>query len=757
MRLNVFNTALVAASLALVHTADAQVTPVKPLTILAEAGVERDGYIPDSFGDPALGKDGTVLVHIHGTDATLGLAASGYFLMNTEGMTRIYPQNEIWVTVDGVEEDAGSGDAAQALSDAGDAVFWVQDRGFHYYKDGSFTWLVREGTTDPEGNVFSGLQEQAYMTGSGYIGIVGDTHSWVFNPDGTVRTIISGRTLVGVANSGVAAVHENHGTFYRVDGDTQERLLGVDDVSTFPFPERVTTIGSHTFTPGGTLALMVEVMDPSLTECEPDGSGCSSSVWSFRSGTTEKAIGVLGGRVIGQGTLDLRSGMTTGPADYYGIKGHVDIDDHSDPKRGPIAYRHDNLGPSDAVFQAGDNLGGYTILMESIWTLQPTVGGALAEILVDPGDGNGTGAVIYADFFGVNAGSGALVAEEHTVTFSDGTVRTIQKSGIILRPALTAGRAQMVNERGDAVFRIFTEEAGGEAGGTLVFMGEPPPVRSPETGADLAVSATASADGALITYDISVTNNGPKEVSDYTLELPLVEELSQAGELPEHCERTKTALVCNEDSVVGAVLAPAEAKTFRYQVQASSSGTYAGIVKVSTDSAADPDSSNNEVPVSVDVTVRGTADLSVSIRESVGRYTATVTNAGPDDVDAAVLTLSMSSGGWGNLLTLAQGFTCTFPDGLTIRCEVAAIAAGGSLETPLIEKPPGDITAEVTSAWNDPDLSNNTTTITAPTPTGCEATSESPWASFPAMFLFLALWIRARRRTVAASRVSARV
>ena len=136
----------------------------------------------------------------------------------------------------------------------------------------------------------------------------------------------------------------------------------------------------------------------------------------------------------------------------------------------------------------------------------------------------------------------------------------------------------------------------------------------------------------------------------------------------------------------------------------------------------DPSSANNTATASVDVTAA--ADLSVAktlespplVPGTDAAYVLTVHNAGPSDATAVTVTDTLPSA-----LTYvsATGGTCSGAGPLT--CDLGTIGSGATKVLRIVvavdPAATGSIanTATVTSASGDPDLSNNTSTATAPT------------------------------------------
>jgi len=246
--------------------------------------------------------------------------------------------------------------------------------------------------------------------------------------------------------------------------------------------------------------------------------------------------------------------------------------------------------------------------------------------------------------------------------------------------------------------------------------------------ADLAITKTGPATvvaGGSVTYQLSVTNNGPSDASGVSVTdtLPAGVTFASAagtgwscthsGNVSVTCTRAALATVASAPDITVVVTAPAQA------------GSITNAAKVSA-TTADPNVTNNDAAATT--TVSPLADLSmtktgpptVTAAGSV-TYQLVVTNNGPSDAANLSVADTLPTG-----VTFASaagaGWTCSNAGNVSVTCTTALLAAGATSPTitVVVTAPaqPGALTnfASVSSTTPDPDLTNNTasasTTVT---------------------------------------------
>jgi uncharacterized repeat protein (TIGR01451 family) len=258
------------------------------------------------------------------------------------------------------------------------------------------------------------------------------------------------------------------------------------------------------------------------------------------------------------------------------------------------------------------------------------------------------------------------------------------------------------------------------------------------TEADLVVtntpSVTSVSAGEPITYTQVLTNNGPANASTVTFTEAIPTNTNFQA-------ITATGWTCTTPAVGAtgtvtckiATLNNAAAETFLLTVQVNA-GTAAGTIITDAASATatttDPNSSNNtNITATTTVAATGNADMSVSMTGTPSTvnqgdtltYTISVSNNGPNQATNVTLTDALPSGVTYASVSTTAG-TCSQASG-TVTCLLGTMSNGGSATVTLLASAGSSATitntASVTAAQNDPNLSNNsssvTTTIATPT------------------------------------------
>jgi uncharacterized repeat protein (TIGR01451 family) len=236
--------------------------------------------------------------------------------------------------------------------------------------------------------------------------------------------------------------------------------------------------------------------------------------------------------------------------------------------------------------------------------------------------------------------------------------------------------------------------------------------------ADLAVTMTASTArtviGSDITYNVTVTNNGPSTANSVVVTDPLPLGESYVSASPSQGTATQAAGTVTVDLNT---LASGATATVGIVVATASAGTLANTVTVGGQ-VSDPKSSNNTATQTV-VVVPNQADLAVVLTATPGTviagnnvtYTATVTNNGPAPATSVVLTDPLPAGETYVSVTASQG-TASESNG-TITASLNSLANGGSAVVTIAAVTSattlGSLSnmASVSSAVADPNQANN--------------------------------------------------
>jgi uncharacterized repeat protein (TIGR01451 family) len=240
--------------------------------------------------------------------------------------------------------------------------------------------------------------------------------------------------------------------------------------------------------------------------------------------------------------------------------------------------------------------------------------------------------------------------------------------------------------------------------------------------ADLAISKSDAPDpvdaDSLLTYTLSVTNNGP----DDTLNIQVVDVLpvgvtfqSAAG----------SGWICTEDS--GTVTCtratlPNGATSPDITITVTTSAAGGSINNAASTSSAASDTSPADNSIAIDTTVNPVADLSITktdfpdpvLKSEPLTYTLSIANNGPSAANSLTVADTLPAGVLYQSAT-GIGWSCSESSG-TVTCTRAALSAGATAPdiTILVTAPAaaGNIsnTATVTAAETDPDAGNNNAT-----------------------------------------------
>ena len=245
---------------------------------------------------------------------------------------------------------------------------------------------------------------------------------------------------------------------------------------------------------------------------------------------------------------------------------------------------------------------------------------------------------------------------------------------------------------------------------------DPVTYTAPANNADLSLTKTDSPDpvvaGQLLTYTLTVTNNGPSTAigSQVVDNLPSGTTFDSATPSQGSCAQGSGTVNCSLGT-----LASGSNATVQIAVRPQNTGTITNTASVSS-GVNDPTSSNNSASAST--TVNPSADLSITKTDSpdpvpAGQqltYTLTAHNAGPSSATGVQVTDTLPANVTYQSATPSQG-SCSQASG-TVTCALGTVASGANATVTLNATPQdsGSITnsASVSSSVFDPDSSNNT-------------------------------------------------
>ena len=314
-----------------------------------------------------------------------------------------------------------------------------------------------------------------------------------------------------------------------------------------------------------------------------------------------------------------------------------------------------------------------------------------------------------------SGGTGGLGGNSARAGYSNGDSETPETSLELPGSAINGAFLDSNAETG-----LIYNSRNSEVDGTYLF-----PVRNgapPEPEADLEVTQTDDPDpvasGGQVTYEITVTNNGPDVATSVTLEdtLPagstFVSALSDSGE----CIEVEGTVSCDLGS-----LEPEGSAIVALVVDAPEVETTTVITNSATASAdeTDPVETNNvsEEETTVEVDDEASADLSVAQTDEPDpvtagngvEYAVTVTNDGPDAATEVTLVDTIPTGS-----TLIDAEGCSVA-GATVTCELGTLAPEGSASVSIIVRAPTvssqttmTNSATASAAELDPNTADNT-------------------------------------------------
>jgi uncharacterized repeat protein (TIGR01451 family) len=247
--------------------------------------------------------------------------------------------------------------------------------------------------------------------------------------------------------------------------------------------------------------------------------------------------------------------------------------------------------------------------------------------------------------------------------------------------------------------------------------------------ADLSITKTAGPNpvvaGTNLTYTIKIGNSGPSAASNVVVKDTLPAQVSVLTVTPSVGSCTAgipgnplQPLTCTMDS-----LASGGSATITVLTTVSSAvpqGTVINNNAVISSAVNDPNNANNSATAPVTVNARAdlaivkTSDAAVYKPSSTVAYTVTVTNNGPSDALAVIVTDTLPTIQQAHYLSDTGGCTIS---GLILTCNLGNMPVGTSKAFNIYEKINGSQgvvanTASVTSSTIDPTPANNTSTRT---------------------------------------------
>ncbi|OYO17574.1 hypothetical protein CGZ94_01350 [Enemella evansiae] len=245
--------------------------------------------------------------------------------------------------------------------------------------------------------------------------------------------------------------------------------------------------------------------------------------------------------------------------------------------------------------------------------------------------------------------------------------------------------------------------------------------------ADLAISKTSTPTtqtaGSNVTYNVTVTNNGPSTATgvQFVDTLPAgTTYVSSAPPAGTSCSVSGRYVTC----VVGS-LANGASVTVPITTTISPDVTTAQVNTATVSSTTSDYNSTNDtatvqtgVTTAADVSLTKTASPTTVAPGNNVTYTLTAANAGPSVASAVKITDVLPTGMSYVSATAPAGTTCTESSG-TITCQANSLAVGASIPITIVAKvaastPSGQLvnTGRVSSTTTDPNAANNTASAT---------------------------------------------
>ncbi len=254
--------------------------------------------------------------------------------------------------------------------------------------------------------------------------------------------------------------------------------------------------------------------------------------------------------------------------------------------------------------------------------------------------------------------------------------------------------------------------------------------------ADLVIAKAVSPDllvpGEQVTYTLTVVNHGPSTATEVTVQDPLDEALLEpvVDTSVGSCRLDDTTVLCD----LGALRPDADPVVITVRATLAP-GTTGAVTNTATVSSATPDPDPDDTAIVVtevgprsDLSIRKTAEDTVVVPGGRVTYTLTVDTAGPSTAADVTVTDELDPS-LGSVTAEPSRGTCepVDTDGVLV-CALGALAPGdgpvqitvSGVVDPGYAQDELSNTATVASPTDDPDLGNNTSTVTLPTNPGAD-------------------------------------
>ncbi len=317
-------------------------------------------------------------------------------------------------------------------------------------------------------------------------------------------------------------------------------------------------------------------------------------------------------------------------------------------------------------------------------------------------------------------GSCAHDAANHRVTCNLGAMPSGASVGVTIVVHVPAAAAVGTAFRNDAIVRSDTDDPdtsnNSASASTTV-----------EPYADLVLSKTAPSTvkaGELLSYQITVTNNGPNDADSVTVTDTLPSDVNfDASQSDPNCNASGSTVICNQGTVSDG------GQTSFAIVAGVPSNLASGTVLtnnavVGSDAHEDSpgnetDSASTTVETEADLTLTKSAPATVKAGDRL-TYTLTVVNHGPSQATGVVLTNTLPSDAAFVSAALDQG-NCTHDAAHhRVTCDLGAVDKDGSVKVQIVVSVPEDLSsgttltnqASVSSGVSDPTTPNSASAST---------------------------------------------
>ncbi|OYN96869.1 hypothetical protein CGZ96_11275 [Enemella evansiae] len=244
--------------------------------------------------------------------------------------------------------------------------------------------------------------------------------------------------------------------------------------------------------------------------------------------------------------------------------------------------------------------------------------------------------------------------------------------------------------------------------------------------ADLAISKTSTpatqTAGSNVTYNVTVTNNGPSTAQgvQFVDTLPAgVSYVSSAPPSGTTCSVSGRTVTCTIGSLANGASVTVPITTTIAPATTAAQVNTATVSSTTSDynTANDTATAQTTVTTSADLSLAKTASPTTVAPGNNVTYTLTARNAGPSVATAVNITDVLPSG-MSFVSATAPGATCTESNG-TVTCRADSLAVGGTITITIVAKvgastPVGQLTntGRISATTTDPNAANNTASVT---------------------------------------------